>query len=82
MKFHHNILNGFQVIERARKFCYCSFQRAITPKISNPKLWFLFSARFMLVNDRVKFHQDTLKGSQVTERTRFVTDGQTDGQTT
>ena len=38
MNFHHNILNGFQVTERAGleyKFCYIHFQRAITPNISN-----------------------------------------------
>ena len=46
----------------------------------------------MLVNIYMKFHEDTLNGFQVTERTRFCvgqidrqrdgrTDGQTDGQT-
>ena len=90
MKFHQDNLNGFQVTERTRlecKFCYFLFQRAITPKICNLKLWFLCSARrLMLVTDHVKFHQVTLNGLQVTERKRFVTDrqtyGRTDGQTT
>ena len=84
MKFHQDNLNGFQVTERTRlecKFCYFLFQRAITPKICNPKLWFLCSARrLMLVTDHVKF-QVTLNGLQVTERKRFVTDRQTDGRT-
>ena len=88
MKFNQDILNGSQVIERTRlecKFCYFPFQRAITPKIHNPELWFLcFAGRLMLINNRVKFHQDILNGSQVIQRTRFVTDRQTDrrlGQT-
>ena len=34
----------------------------------------------MLVNVCMKFHEDTLNGFQVTERTRFC-DGQTDGRT-
>ena len=80
------ILNGFQITEQTRlecKFCYFPFQRAMTLKIRNPELWFLCSARrLMLVNNHVKFHQDTLNGSQVTERTPFVTDRRTDGQTT
>ena len=44
VKLHQKILNGFQVTERTRlecKFCYFPFQRAITPKIRNPELWFL-----------------------------------------
>ena len=32
----------------------------------------------MLVNNRVKFHQDILNGFQVKERARFVPDRQTD----
>ena len=36
--------------------------------------------RLMLVNICLKFHEDTLNGFQVTERTRF-SDGQTDGRT-
>ena len=34
----------------------------------------------MLVNIPVKFHRDILNGFRVTERTRFVTDRQTDDQ--
>ena len=60
VKLHQEILNGFQVTERTRlecKFCYFPFQRAITPKICNPELWFLCSARcLMLINNPVKFH--------------------------
>ena len=46
------------------------------------ELPFLHSARrLMLVDICMKFRQDSLRGFQVTERTRFVTDGQTDGRT-
>ena len=34
----------------------------------------------MLIDICMKFHEDSLRGYQVTERTRFVTDGQTDAQ--
>ena len=85
MKFHHDILNDFRVTERTRlecKFCFFPFQRAITRKICNPELRFLCSAhRLMLVNIPVKFHRDILNGFRVTERTRFVTDRWTEGQT-
>ena len=81
MKFYHDILNDFRVTERTRlecKFCFFPFQRAIARKICNPELRFLYSARrLMLVNIPVKFHRDILNGFRVTERTRFVTDGQT-----
>ena len=60
VKLHQEILNSFQVTERTRlecKFCYFPFQRAITPKIRNPELLFLCSARrLMLINNPVKFH--------------------------
>ena len=35
----------------------------------------------MLVDIHIKFREKSLSGFQVTERTRFVTDRQTDGQT-
>ena len=46
------------------------------------ELPFLHSARcLMLIDICMKFHEDSLRGFQVTERTQFVTDRQTDGQT-
>ena len=36
--------------------------------------------RLMLIDICMKFREDSLRGFQVTERTRFVTDGQTDGR--
>ena len=57
IKFQHETLIGFQV----------PFQRAITQKIRNPELWFLCSARrLMLVNNPVKFHYlRYLKGNDI-----------------
>ena len=46
------------------------------------ELIFLHSARrLILIDTCMKFREDSLRGFQVTERTRFVTDGQTDRQT-
>ena len=46
------------------------------------ELPFLHSARrLMLIDICMKFREDSLRDFQVTERTRFVTDRQTDGQT-
>ena len=84
MKFHESTLNGFWVTERTRpyrKIYYFQFQRAITPKIRNPELRFLRSARrLMLLYICVTFHENISKGFLVTERTRFC-DRQTDGRT-
>ena len=45
------------------------------------ELPFLHSARrLMLIDICIKFREDSLRGLQVTERTRFVTDRQTDGR--
>ena len=46
------------------------------------ELPFLHSAhRLMLIDICIKIREDSLRGFQVIERTRFVTDGQTDKQT-
>ena len=46
------------------------------------ELPFLHSARrLMLIDICMKFPEDGLRGFQVTERTQFVTDRQTDGRT-
>ena len=45
------------------------------------ELPFLHSARrLMLIDICMKFREDSFRGFQVTERTRFVTDRRTDGQ--
>ena len=46
-------------------------QRAITPKGGKPEVWFMFSARRLMVfNVCVKFHENMLSGFKVMERTR------------
>ena len=46
-------------------------QRAITPKVCNPELRFLRSARrLMVLNICVKFRENISNGFEVTERTR------------
>ena len=61
-----------------RKIYYFQFLRAITPKIHNPELQFLRSARrLMLLYICVKFHENISNGFWVTERTWFC-DRQTD----
>ena len=46
------------------------------------ELPFLHSARrLMLIDNCMKFREDSLRGFQVTERTRFVTDRRTDRRT-
>ena len=46
-------------------------QRAITPKVYNPDLRFLPSARpLMVLNICVKFHENIFNGYEVIERTR------------
>ena len=46
------------------------------------ELPFLRSTRsLMLIDICMKFREDSFRGFQVTERTRFVTDRQTDGRT-
>ena len=46
-------------------------QRAITPKVRQPELRFMFSARRLMVfNICVKFHENRSSGFKVMERTR------------
>ena len=84
MKFHEGILNSFWVTEQTRpyrKIYNFQFQKAITPKLRNPELRFLRSARhLMLLYICVKFHENISNFFWVTERTRFC-DRQTDGWT-
>ena len=50
-------------------------QREITPKVSRAELQFLHSARhLMLIDICTKFREYSLRGFQVIEWTRFVTD--------
>ena len=56
--------------------------REITQKIKKAGLPFLHSARhLMLIDICIKFGEYSLSGFQVIERTRFVTERQTDRRT-
>ena len=47
------------------------FQKETTPKMSKQELWFLWSARcLMMLYISMKFHENILNGFQVIERTR------------
>ena len=46
-------------------------QRAITPKVGKPELWFMFSAcHLMVFNICVKFHENMSKDFKLMERTQ------------
>ena len=46
-------------------------QRGITPKVGKPELWFMSSARHLMVlNVCVKFHENMSSRFKVMERTR------------
>ena len=62
---------------------FCEGQSSKGNNSSNimQELPLLHSARrLMLIDICMKFREDSLRGFQVTERTRFVTDRQTDGR--
>ena len=69
VKFHENMSCGFKVMEPTRKIV--NTQRAITQKVGNPDLLFMFSARRLMVfNICVKFHENMSSPFKVMERTR------------
>ena len=76
LKFQEGNLNGFWVTERTRpysKIYYFQLQMDIAPKVRNPELQFLRSARrrrLMLLYICVKFHENISNGFWVTEWTR------------
>ena len=73
MKFHEDTLNVFKVTERER-IClrnYLQSSRGITKLIHKQELRFLHSARHMVLNICLKFHEDILKGFKVIEWTQF-----------
>ena len=68
VKFHENMSNGFKVMEQTPKLI--NTQRAITPKVEKPELWFMCSAhRLMVFNVCVKFHENMSNGFKVKEWT-------------
>ena len=64
-------------MERTRKIV--NTKRAITQKVDEPELWFMCSARRLMVfNVCVKFHENMSSGFKVMERTRkLLTDTHT-----
>ena len=68
VKFHENMSNGFKVMERTPKLI--NAQRAITPKVEKPELWFMCPAhRLMEFNVCVKFHENMSNCFKVKEWT-------------
>ena len=78
MKFHNASLYGLKVIERTQwrqDFVRDKVQREITQKILMQELPFFHSARrLMLVDICMKFHDASLYGLKVIERTRWRQD--------
>ena len=74
LKFHEDILKGFNVIERTRfchRNCHLHSSRGIAQTTIQELRFLCFARRPMLVNISLKFHEDILKGFNVIERTRF-----------
>ena len=68
VKFHENMSSGFLSYGADTKI---NTQRAITPRIRKPELWFLCSARcHMVFNVCVKFHENVSSSFKIMERTR------------
>ena len=68
MKFHENILNDFQAIERISNY-YCRISKGITPKMYRQELMSLCSARHLtILYISMKFHENILNVFQVIER--------------
>ena len=66
-----------------KRFCEGQSSKGNNSKNINARVTVLaLSAhRLMLIDICMKFREDSLRGFQVTERTRFVTDRQTDRRT-
>ena len=71
VKFHEIMSSAFKVMERTRKIV--NTYREITPKVENPELRFMCSARRLMVfNVCVKFRENMSSGFKVMERTRKI----------
>ena len=69
VKFHENVLNGFQVIERTRND-HCQLSNGNNSKMYTQVLRFLWSARrLMMFYVPMMFHDNILNDLQVIERT-------------
>ena len=78
MKIHEDSLKAFQVVERTRlrrNLVMAKVPWEVTQKVQMQELWFLHSARPpMLVDICMKFHDASLYGLKVIERTRWRQD--------
>ena len=78
MKIHEDSLKTFQVVERTRLRCNLVMVEVpweITQEVYMQELWFLHSARrLMLVDICMKFHDASLYGLKVIERTQWRQD--------
>ena len=74
VKFHENMLSCFKVMEQTRKLLIRT-PSAITPNVGKLGLWYLCSARHLMVfKVCVKFHENMSSGFKVMEPTRkFLT---------
>ena len=69
-KFHENILNGIQVIERTQN-CHCQISKGNNFKMYRQELQFLWSAHHLIIlYMSMKFHENILNGFQVIEGTQ------------
>ena len=70
MKFHENILKGFYVIEQTLND-YCQISKGNNYKTIDKSFKFLCCARpLIMFYVSMKFHENILKGFQITEQTR------------
>ena len=78
MKIHEDSLKAFQVVERTRLRRYLVMVKVpleITQKVQMQDLWFLHSAcPLMLVDICMRFHDASLYGLKVIQRTRWRQD--------
>ena len=78
MKFHEDSLKTFQVVERTRlrrNLVMVEVPWETTQEVKMQELWFLHSAySLMLVDICMKFHDASLYGLKVIERTQWRQD--------
>ena len=73
IKFREYSLKGFSSYRTDMVFVMHKFPREITHKVLKTELPFLHSARhLMLIDICIKFHEYSLRGFQIIERTRFL----------
>ena len=61
-KFHENILNGIQVIERTQN-CHCQISKGNNSKMYRQEKQFWWSARHLIILYKsMQFHENILNG--------------------